>query len=217
MIVDERMVTYIHSLETPENSLLEEIEKEALDTYVPIIRKETKSFLKTLITMNRPMNILEVGTAVGFSALVMSEYAPAGCKITTIENYDKRIPIARENFKRAGKESDITLLEGDALEVMKGLAGPYDFVFMDAAKGQYIHYLPEVTRLLSEGGVLVSDNVLQDGDVAKSRYAIERRDRTIHKRMRDYLYTIKNHPLLETTILPVGDGVAISIKTGDNE
>ena len=109
MIVDERMVTYIHSLETPENSLLEEIEKEALDTYVPIIRKETKSFLKTLITMNRPMNILEVGTAVGFSALVMSEYAPAGCKITTIENYDKRIPIARENFKRAGKESDITL------------------------------------------------------------------------------------------------------------
>ena len=124
MIVDERMVTYIHSLETPENSLLEEIEKEALDTYVPIIRKETKSFLKTLITMNRPMNILEVGTAVGFSALVMSEYAPAGCKITTIENYDKRIPIARENFKRAGKESDITLLEGDALEVMKGLAGP---------------------------------------------------------------------------------------------
>ena len=216
MIVDERMVTYIHSLETPENSLLEEIEKEALDTYVPIIRKETKSFLKTLITMNRPMNILEVGTAVGFSALVMSEYAPAGCKITTIENYDKRIPIARENFKRAGKESDITLLEGDALEVMKGLAGPYDFVFMDAAKGQYIHYLPEVTRLLSEGGVLVSDNVLQDGDVAKSRYAIERRDRTIHKRMRDYLYTIKNHPQLETTILPVGDGVAISIKMGES-
>lgn len=124
MIVDERMVTYIHSLETPENPLLEEIEKKALDTYVPIIRKETKSFLKTLITMNRPMNILEVGTAVGFSALVMSEYAPVGCKITTIENYDKRIPIARENFKRAGKESDITLLEGDALEVMKGLAGP---------------------------------------------------------------------------------------------
>lgn len=217
MIVDERMVTYIHSLETPENSLLEEIEKEALDTYVPIIRKETKSFLKTLITMNQPMNILEVGTAVGFSALVMSEYAPAGCKITTIENYDKRIPIARENFRRAGKESDITLLEGDALEVMKGLAGPYDFVFMDAAKGQYIHYLPEVTRLLAEGGVLVSDNVLQDGDVIESRYAVERRSRTIHSRMREYLFELKHSDIYETSILPLGDGIALSVKRRTSE
>lgn len=212
MIVDERMVTYIHSLETPENSLLEEIEKEALDTYVPIIRKETKSFLKTLITMNRPMNILEVGTAVGFSALVMSEYAPAGCKITTIENYDKRIPIARENFKRAGKESDITLLEGDALEVMKGLAGPYDFVFMDAAKGQYIHFLPDVLRLLVPGGLLVSDNVMQDGSIIESRFCVERRDRTIHARMREYLYELKHNELLETSIVPLGDGVALSVK-----
>ena len=217
MIVDERMVTYIHSLETPENSLLEEIEKEALDTYVPIIRKETKSFLKTLITMNQPMNILEVGTAVGFSALVMSEYAPAGCKITTIENYDKRIPIARENFRRAGKESDITLLEGDALEVMKRLAGPYDFVFMDAAKGQYIHYLPEVTRLLAEGGVLVSDNVLQDGDVIESRYAVERRNRTIHSRMREYLFELKHSDIYETSILPLGDGIALSVKRRTSE
>lgn len=212
MIVDERMVTYIHSLETPENPLLEEIEKKALDTYVPIIRKETKSFLKTLITMNRPMNILEVGTAVGFSALVMSEYAPVGCKITTIENYDKRIPIARENFKRAGKESDITLLEGDALEVMKGLAGPYDFVFMDAAKGQYIHFLPDVLRLLVPGGLLVSDNVMQDGSIIESRFCVERRDRTIHARMREYLYELKHNELLETSIVPLGDGVALSVK-----
>ena len=163
------------------------------------------------------MNILEVGTAVGFSALVMSEYAPAGCKITTIENYDKRIPIARENFKRAGKESDITLLEGDALEVMKGLAGPYDFVFMDAAKGQYIHYLPEVTRLLSEGGVLVSDNVLQDGDVIESRYAVERRNRTIHSRMREYLFELKHSDIYETSILPLGDGIALSVKRRTSE
>lgn len=212
MIVDERMVTYIHSLETPENSLLEEIEKEALDTYVPIIRKETKSFLKTLITMNRPMNILEVGTAVGFSALVMSEYAPAGCKITTIENYDKRIPIARENFKRAGKESDITLLEGDALEVMKGLAGPYDFVFMDAAKGQYINFMPQVLRLLKTGGVLVSDNVLQDGDIIESHYIVERRNRTIYKRMREYLYELTHSDELVTAVMPIGDGITVSTK-----
>lgn len=214
MIVDERMVTYLNSLELPENDILEEIEKEALDTFVPIIRKETKSLLKVLLAMAKPMRILEVGTAVGFSAIVMSTYAPEGCKITTIEKYEKRIPIALENFRRAGKESDITLIEGDALEVMKGLEGPYDFVFMDAAKGQYIHYLPEAKRLLSPGGLLVSDNVLQDGDVIESRFAVERRNRTIHSRMREYLFELKHSNEFETTILPVGDGVALSVKKG---
>lgn len=212
MIVDERMVTFINSMELPENTLLETVEKEALDTYVPIIRTETKSLLKVLLALKKPMQILEVGTAVGFSALVMNAYAPEGSKITTIEKYEKRIPIARENFRRAGKESDITLIEGDALEVMKGLIGPYDFVFMDAAKGQYINYLPEVTRLLAPGGLLVSDNVLQDGDVTKSRFAVERRNRTIHSRMREYLFELKHNEEFETTILPVGDGVALSVK-----
>lgn len=212
MIVDERMVTFINSLELPESPLLETIEKEALDSYVPIIRTETKSLLKVLLALKKPMQILEVGTAVGFSALVMNAYAPEGSKITTIEKYEKRIPIARENFRRAGKESDIILIEGDALEVMKGLAGPYDFVFMDAAKGQYIHYLPEVTRLLAPGGLLVSDNVLQDGDVIESRFAVERRNRTIHSRMREYLYELTHHEELQTSLLPLGDGVALSVK-----
>ena len=216
MIVDERMVTYIRSLERPENPVIEAIEQEALDSFVPIIRKETQSFLKVMMLMNRPARVLEVGTAVGFSAILMSEYLPEGSHITTIENYEKRIPIARNNFKRAGKEEQITLIEGDAIEILKGLDGSFDLIFVDAAKGQYIHFLDDVLRLLAPEGVLVSDNVLQDGDVARSRYAIERRDRTIHKRMRDYLYTIKNHPQLETTILPVGDGVAISIKMGES-
>ena len=148
MIVDERIVTFINSMETENSKILEAIESEALSTYVPIIRKEMQSFLKVLLTIQKPMRILEVGTAVGFSALLMSEYAPAGCEITTIENYEKRIPIARNNFKRAGKESQITLLEGDAMEVLPTLDEPYDFIFMDAAKGQYIHYMPEVMRLL---------------------------------------------------------------------
>jgi predicted O-methyltransferase YrrM len=212
MIVDERMVTFIHSLEMPENELLETIEQEALDTYVPIIRKETKSLLKVLLCMQKPMNILEVGTAIGFSALVMSEYAPEGSHITTIEKYEKRIPIARENFRRAGKEDKITLIEGDALEVMKGLTGSYDFIFMDAAKGQYIHYLPEVLRLLSPGGLLVSDNVMQDGDVIESRFAVERRNRTIHSRMREYLYELKHNDELLTSVIPLGDGVALSVR-----
>lgn len=212
MIVDERIVTFINSLETENSEILEAIEREALDSYVPIIRKEMQSFLKVLLTIQKPMRILEVGTAVGFSALLMSESAPEGCRITTIENYEKRIPIARENFKRAGKEEQITLIEGDALEVMKTLKGSYDFIFMDAAKGQYIHYFPEVMRLLEPGGTLVSDNVLQDGDIIESRFAVERRNRTIHSRMREYLYELKHHEELITAILPLGDGAAVSTK-----
>ena len=212
MIVDERMVTYIHSLETPESPLIEQIEQEALDTYVPIIRKETQSFLKVLLMMKKPVRVLEVGTAIGFSALLMCEYLPENGHITTIEKYEKRIPIARENFKRAGKEDRITLIEGDALEVMRSLEGPFDFIFMDAAKGQYIHYMPEAIRLLSKDGVLMSDNVLQDGDIIESRFAVERRNRTIHSRMREYLYELKHNDQLQTSIIPQGDGVALSVK-----
>lgn len=212
MADDERLITYIRSLESPESPLLEQIEREALDSFVPVIRKETQSFLKVLLLIKKPVRILEVGTAVGFSALLMSEYMPEGGRITTIENYEKRIPIARENFRRAGREEQITLIEGDALEVMKSLAGPYDLIFMDAAKGQYIHYLPEAVRLLDTGGVLVSDNVLQDGEVIESRFAVERRNRTIHSRMREYLYELKHHDSLLTSILPLGDGIALSVR-----
>ena len=212
MIVDERIVTFINSLDTKNSEILETVEREALATSVPIIRREMQSFLKTLLLIKKPMRILEVGTAVGFSALLMSEYAPEGCRITTIENYEKRIPIARENFRRAGKEEQIALIEGDAAEVMKKLEGPFDFIFMDAAKGQYIHYLPEALRLLPEGGVLVSDNVMQDGEVIESRFAVERRNRTIHARMREYLYELKHNDALVTSIIPLGDGVAVSVK-----
>ena len=215
MIVDERMVTYIRSLEVPESAVIEAIEQEALRDRVPIIRKEMQSFLKVLLMIKRPMRILEVGAAVGFTSILMSEYMPEGGHITTIENYDKRIPIARANFKRAGKEEQIDLIEGDALEVMHGLEGPYDLIFVDAAKGQYIHYLPEVMRLLGTDGVLVSDNVLQEGDIIESRFAVERRNRTIHSRMREYLYELKHHDQLQTSIIPLGDGVALSVKRRD--
>lgn len=212
MIVDERIVTFINSLDTENSRILEEIEKEAHASDVPVIRREMQSLLKVLLMLQKPMRILEVGTAIGFSALLMSEYAPVGCRITTIENYEKRIPIARENFIRAGKEERITLIEGDAAKVLAQLGGEFDFIFMDAAKGQYIHYLPDVMRLLSEGGCLVSDNVMQDGDVIESRFAVERRNRTIHARMREYLYELKHREDLVTSILPLGDGVAVSVK-----
>mgnify|MGYP002595081650 CR=1 FL=1 len=166
MIVDERLVTYINSLDRGNTPVLDEIEKEALRDFVPIIRKEMQSFLKLLLAMQKPMRILEVGTAVGFSAVLMAEYAPKGCQIVTIENYEKRIPIAKANFERAGKKEQITLLEGDATEILPQLEGQFDMIFMDAAKGQYINFMPQVLRLLKTGGVLVSDNVLQDGDIA---------------------------------------------------
>ena len=164
-IVNERIVDYIKSVDKGNSPVCNAIEKEALADGVPIIRKEMQSFLKLLLAMQKPMRILEVGTAVGFSAVLMAEYAPKGCQIVTIENYEKRIPIAKANFKRAGKQEQITLLEGDATEILPQLEGQFDMIFMDAAKGQYINFMPQVLRLLKTGGVLVSDNVLQDGDI----------------------------------------------------
>lgn len=212
MIVDERLVTFINSFDCGNTEILDQIEKEAIETYVPIIRKEMQTFLKTMLAIKRPARILEVGTAIGFSAILMAEYNPIECQITTIENYEKRIPIARENFVRAGKDAQITLLEGDAAEVLKELEEPFDFIFMDAAKGQYIHFMPEVLRLLAKDGILVSDNVMQDGDIIESRYVVTRRNRTIHKRMRDYLYQLTHHPELMTSIIPIGDGITLSVR-----
>lgn len=212
MIVDERMTIFIDSMDTPNTEFLNQLEKYSKETNVPIIRPSMQSFLKLLLSMKQPKKILEVGTAIGFSALLMSEYGPKDCHITTIEKYEKRIPLAKENFAKAGKADNITLLEGDAMEILKELEGTYDFIFMDAAKGQYIHFLPDIMRLLADGGILVSDNVLQDGDVVESRFAVTRRNRTIHGRMRDYLYELKHHPDLVTSILPVGDGVTVSVK-----
>ena len=212
MIVYERLVTYINSLDKGNTAVLDQIEREALESYVPIIRKDMQSFLKLLLTVQKPMRILEVGTAVGFSAVLMAEYAPEGCKILTRENYDKRIPIAKQNFERAGKSDQITLLEGDATEVLKTLEEPFDMIFMDAAKGQYINFMSDVLRLLKKDGVLVSDNVLQDGDIIESHFIVERRNRTIYKRMREYLYELTHRDDLVTSVLPVGDGITVSVK-----
>ena len=186
MIVDQRLVTYINSLDKGNTAFLNELERKALRDHVPIIRRETQSLLKMLLQLKRPSRILEVGTAVGFSALLMYTYG-------------------------------ITLLEGDAQEILKTLEGSYDFIFMDAAKGQYIHFFPEVLRLLDKGGLLVSDNVLQGGDIIESHFAVERRNRTIYKRMREYLSVLKNSGELETAILPLGDGVALSVKKEQQE
>ena len=213
-IVNERIVDYINSLDKGNSPDCNEIEKEALADGVPIIRKEMGNLLKVLLLLKRPQKILEVGTAVGYSSILMSENMPQNCRITTIENYEKRIPVAKNNFKRAGKEEVITLLEGDAMDILKELDGTYDFIFMDAAKGQYINFLPELLRLMPAGGLLISDNVLQEGDIVESRYGVTRRNRTIHTRMREYIYTLTHAEQLETSIVPIGDGITLSVKKG---
>jgi len=213
MIVNERIVSYIHSLEKTNSEVLEKIEEQAHIDNVPIIRKEMESFLRVMLYIKKPKRILELGTAVGYSAILMSECIDEDGKITTIENYEKRIVEAKKNIELSGKGQIIELLEGDATEVMKTLPSQqFDFVFMDAAKAQYIYFLPEVLRLMKKGAVLITDNVLQEGDLIESRFVVERRDRTIHKRMREYLEVVKNHEELETSIVPIGDGITISVK-----
>lgn len=211
MIADERMIAFINSLDKGNSAFLYELENFARVEGVPVIRRQTQGLLRFLLALTRPERILEVGTAIGFSALLMSENAPQA-HITTIEKYEKWIPLAKENFRKAGKEEAITMLCGDAADILKTLTGTYDFIFMDAAKAQYIHFLPDTLRLLPVGGMLVSDNVLQDGDVIESRYAVTRRNRTIHARMREYLYELTHRRELSSVILPVGDGVALTIR-----
>ncbi len=212
MIVNERVVAYINSLDCGNSDICNTIEKEAIADQVPIIRKEMGNLLKVLLQLVQPERILEVGTAVGYSSILMSENMPENCRITTIENYDKRIPVARNNFKRAGKEDVITLIEGDAMEVLGKLTGPYDFIFMDAAKGQYINYLPDIKRILRDGGLLISDNILQEGEIVESRYAVTRRNRTIHTRIREYVYELSHSEDFVTSIVPIGDGITLSVK-----
>lgn len=214
MAIDpERMRDFICAMDKGNADYLDKLEKEAIDGDVPIIRKDTQSLLKFLLALTHPVNILEVGTATGFSALLMAEYSDEGCSITTIEKYEKRIPVAKEHFSSFDKGKKITLLEGDAADILKELSEGYDFVFMDAAKGQYENFLPEVMRVLKKGGLLVTDNVLQDGDIVQSRFAVTRRNRTIHARMRDYIYNITHRDDLQTVILNTGDGMTLSVKT----
>lgn len=212
MITDGRITSYLHSLAGNDSGICMTIEKEALAGNIPIIRKEMGCFLKTILAVKHPKNILEIGAAVGYSSILMSENIDSDARITTIENYEKRIPAARENIRRAGKEDVITLIEGDAGQVLKDLSGPYDFIFMDAAKAQYIVILPDILRLLAEDGILITDNVLQDGELVQSRYAVTRRDRTIHSRMREYLYAVTHNEELSTSVIPLGDGITFSVK-----
>ncbi len=212
MILPERWSVYLESLESGNSVFLEELEKEARAEQVPVIGREMQSFLKMLLSLLSPQKILEIGTGVGFSALLMAENTQDFCRITTIENKGKRLAAARANIARAGMEQRIELLSADAGDLLPRMSGPYDLIFLDAAKGQYPRYLPDLLRLLRTGGVLLADDVLQDGRILDSHYAVARRDRTIYKRMREFLYTLTHTEGLQTSLLPIGDGAAVTVK-----
>jgi predicted O-methyltransferase YrrM len=212
------IVEYIRALHTPPaSSVLLEIEnKIANETeHWPIIKPEVADFMKLLLSLVRPTTVLEIGTAVGYSSILMSEFLGQDGHITTIERFPYMYNIAKENIKAAHLEDKITLLEGDAHTILPALTDEsYDLIFMDCAKGQYIHFLPECLRLLKPKGLLITDNVLHKGTVARSRYLIDRRQRTTHSRLRDFLWTITHCPELQSSILPIGDGIALSHKIG---
>ena len=216
----ERIADYLLSLEPEGDALLNELRDYAGTHDVPILRPETESFLRTLMAAKKPGRVLEIGTAIGYSAILMAK-AMAKPDIVTIESWEKRIPLAQENLKRAGYEGTVRLIQGDAGKVLKELIreeeGPsggrgYDLVFLDAAKGQYIHWLPDILRLMNPGALLVADNVMQDFTVMESRFTIPRRERTTHSRMREFLWEIKHRKDLISSVLPLGDGVSISVK-----
>ncbi len=212
----DRIAEYLHSIEADRSGLLEELRTYAAEHEVPIVRRETESFLRTIVTLKKPAKILEIGTAIGYSSISMAE--ACGADILTIENYEKRIPIARENIQRAGMGQRISLIAADAGEELKKLVTEgqsFDLIFLDAAKGQYLIWLEDILSLMREGAVLIADNVLQDRTVAESRFTIPRRERTTHARMREFLYQLKNDPRLETAVMNIGDGVSMSVRKAD--
>ncbi len=215
MIDYERLSIYLDSLETDDPAWINRIEQYGREHQIPLVRRETAALLLFMLRLTKARHVLEIGTAIGYSASLMA----AGCRelqeITTIEIRPEHAALAKENFKEAARQgvtAEFRLLEGDASEFLPELSGTFDLIFLDAAKAQYALWLPELKRLLAPGGVLFADNVLQEGTILESRFLIERRDRTIHRRIREFLYQIKHDEDLTTAILPVGDGVSLSMK-----
>lgn len=222
MIVNDNITKYLHSLETDNEPFLEELRNYAKEHEVPIIRREMESFLSLLLQLSKAEKVLEIGTGIAYSASFMARHSQFLKQIDTIENYPPRIEKAKETlqiYQELSGESGavIKLIEGDAAKVLRELKGDYDLIFLDGPKAQYLTMLPDLLRLLKEGGILLADNVLQEGELVQSRYVTQRRDRTIHERMRDFVWEVKHHPQLLTSVLTIGDGVTLSYKKTEAE
>lgn len=211
-VTEDYINAYLRTVQPHYDGVLGEIERESRLADVPIIPHETARLLGVLLTMKKPKNILEVGTAVGFSSGLMTRYLEEGGMVTTIDRFDVMLKDAKVNIKRMGLEDKIKILEGDAADILPTLTGPYDVIFLDAAKGQYSAFLPHCIRLLPVGGLLLADDVLQGGDIAKTRFSVPRRQRTIHKRLRNFLWDISHTDVFTSAIVPIGDGLAMCVK-----
>ena len=213
---DIRIDDFISSLtkETDEEIII--LKKVAIENEVPIIRDETKSLLRMILSIKRPQKILEIGTAIAYSTLVIHRAVPTAT-IVTIEDFERRIKEAKENIgKLINKDGKniVTLIEDDATNYLNKISGSeeFDFIFLDAAKAQYINWLPNIEKVLAKDGILIADNIFKDGEILESKFLIKKRDRTIHKRMREFLHEINNNKSFETYQYNIGDGISVSIK-----
>ena len=215
MVEHERFENFLESIPDGLPEHLAELEIQSIKENVPIIRKGSQHLIRFMLELKKPLNILEVGTATGFSSLFMLEFLDKKAKITTIEKMEERALKAKENFKKFDENRQITLIKGDAIEILDEFVSKgnsYDFIFMDAAKGQYINFFENIKELLLPQGILITDNMLQEGRLLDSRYTVVRRDRTIHARMREYVNVLLKDKDFETMLLEAGDGMAVSIK-----
>ncbi len=211
-LIDENLSIYLNNLMPKVDGKLGELQKKSYEEGIPIIPNDVVRLISVLLSIKKPKKILEIGCAVGFSSSFMSSFLEEGGQVTTIERYPVMIEKAKANIKSLGLENKINLIEGDANEVLKTLNDEYDVIFMDAGKGQYINILPDVYRLLKIGGIIIADDILQNGNVAKQKEEIVKRQRTIHYRLNDFLWEITHNDGLDTSILTIGDGVAICYK-----
>lgn len=212
MLIEDYLQNYLNELLPLCDGTLGEIQKNSYEKNVPIIPNDVVRLISFILSVKRPHDILEIGAAVGFSSSLMSKFLDEGGKITTIDRFDVMIEHFKENRKKMGLENKIELIEGDACDILPTLNKKYDVIFLDAAKGQYIQMLPDCLRLLKVGGILIADDVLQDGRIAKKREDVPRRQRTIHKRMREFLWEVTHNEALETSVLTIGDGVVLCHK-----
>lgn len=216
-LIETKLADYLDNLMPYTDGDIGELQRKSYDEGIPIIPNDVVRFISVLLSVKKPKNILEIGCAVGFSSSFMSGFIQDDGTVTTIERYPIMIEKAKENIKNLGLTHKINLIEGDANEVLKTLNEQYDVIFMDAGKGQYINILKDVYRLLKVGGIIIADDLLQNGDVAKDKSEIVKRQRTIHYRLNDFLYEITHNDGLDTSILTIGDGVAVCYKKKEIE
>lgn len=210
-VVKPELVEYMRTNQKQLAGKLGALEKEANEKGIPIIPHETVVFMQYLLKQLQPKKILEVGTAIGFSASLMALLSREA-HITTIDRYDLMIKAAKENIAALGLNERITLLEGQASEILPSLASAFDFIFMDSAKAKYLDFLPDCLRLLTPTGTLMVDDVFQGGTILADDAAIPRKNRAIHRKLNAFLDTVHEHPQLESSLLPLGDGVILITK-----